>query len=396
MSTPLACRTLLIAWLVCPHSAGLADEPWRRHAIDSSSRGADGVRVADVNGDGFSDLTTGWEEGGVIRVYLHPGPQRVRSAWPAVTVGQVKSAEDAVLADIDGDGSVDVISCCEGKTRAVFIHWAPRDAQQYLDPDAWTTTAIPCTQGQQMWMFSLPMQVDGRHGVDLVVGSKGPQASVSWLAAPANPRDAQDWQLRRIYDAGWIMSLRAADFSGDGQLDVLVSDRKGASRGILWLEHPGRDQVFETKVWQTHRLGGDDREVMFLDIARPAGDQPLTIFAAVRGRGILSLAAPRWQAGEVHWPENCGTGKGVAVGDVDLNGSPDLVFSCENASGSKSGVRWLSRSGGQWGDHEISGPEGIKFDRLELLDLDRDGDLDVVTCEERANLGVIWYENPTR
>jgi hypothetical protein len=25
-----------------------------------------------------------------------------------------------------------------------------------------------------------------------------------------------------------------------------------------------------------------------------------------------------------------------------------------------------------------------------------DGDLDVLTCEERANLGVIWYENPTR
>ena len=33
-----------------------------------------------------------------------------------------------------------------------------------------------------------------------------------------------------------------------------------------------------------------------------------------------------------------------------------------------------------------------KFDRLELLDLDEDGDLDVLTCEKRDNLGVIWYE----
>jgi hypothetical protein len=49
-----------------------------------------------------------------------------------------------------------------------------------------------------------------------------------------------------------------------------------------------------------------------------------------------------------------------------------------------------------WHDHEISGPEGVKFDRLELLDLDADGDTDVITCEERDNLGVIWYENPTR
>jgi hypothetical protein len=24
------------------------------------------------------------------------------------------------------------------------------------------------------------------------------------------------------------------------------------------------------------------------------------------------------------------------------------------------------------------------------------GDLDVITCEERDQLGVVWYENPTR
>jgi hypothetical protein len=96
-------------------------------------------------------------------------------------------------------------------------------------------------------------------------------------------------------------------------------------------------------------------------------------------------------------PDNCGTGKGIAVADVNLDGNTDIVFTCENAIGDKSGVRWLSLGpGGNWDDHEISGPEGIKFDRIELLDLDQDGDLDVITCEERANLGVIWYENPTR
>ena len=29
-----------------------------------------------------------------------------------------------------------------------------------------------------------------------------------------------------------------------------------------------------------------------------------------------------------------------------------------------------------------------------MIDLDGDNDLDVLTCEERHNLGVIWYENP--
>ena len=30
-------------------------EPWKRHTIDRSSKGADGVRLMDVNGDGLPD-----------------------------------------------------------------------------------------------------------------------------------------------------------------------------------------------------------------------------------------------------------------------------------------------------------------------------------------------------
>lgn len=48
---------------------------------------------------------------------------------------------------------------------------------------------------------------------------------------------------------------------------------------------------------------------------------------------------------------------------------------------------------------ELSGPVGIKYDRLELVDMDFDGDLDALTCEESEGgrgLGVIWYANPLR
>lgn len=48
----------------------------------------------------------------------------------------------------------------------------------------------------------------------------------------------------------------------------------------------------------------------------------------------------------------------------------------------------------------MSGPEGIKFDRIELVNLDFDGDLDVLTCEEphvvgeeRVDLGAIWSDS---
>ena len=56
-----------------------------------------------------------------------------------------------------------------------------------------------------------------------------------------------------------------------------------------------------------------------------------------------------------------------------------------------------------WDVFDVSGPEGIKFDLNLLLDVDADGDLDVINSEEndnardgKAGLGVVWYENPTR
>ena len=48
------------------------DAPWERHTIDDSSLGSDGTKFSDVNNDGKLDLITGWEEGGISRIYLQP------------------------------------------------------------------------------------------------------------------------------------------------------------------------------------------------------------------------------------------------------------------------------------------------------------------------------------
>ena len=99
-------------------------------------------------------------------------------------------------------------------------------------------------------------------------------------------------------------------------------------------------------------------------------------------------------------PDGFGTAKAVAVGDIDLDGTPDIVFTCEAAKGELSGVGLLRHSGdptaSQWDATDVGGPEGVKFDQVELVDLDGDGDLDILTCEETDLLGVVWYENPAR
>ena len=362
------------------------------------------MRLHDVNRDGLLDITTGWEQGGVIRVYLHPGPSAVKQEWPAVTVGKVASPEDAVFVDLDGDGAVDVVSSCEGKTKTMFVHWAPRDPADYLNPDAWETAAIPGSQGKQQWMFALPLDVDGKNGIDLVAGSKNEGAQIGWWESPVNPRDLAAWRWHPLYDAGWIMSLIASDMDGDGDLDVVSTDRKGPQRGALWLENPGASH--SQYLWPVHRIGGvDEHEVMFMDLADLDQDGLEDVLVPDRTDLLLyyrrtDASGKAWERHEIRLPPNIGLGKAVQAGDVNLDGKLDIAFSCGMAKDRKRGVMWISydqhATHPSWSGHEISGPSGVKFDLVKLIDLDGDGDLDVLTCEEVDNLGVFWFENPAR
>ena len=361
----------------------------------------------DVNGDSLPDITTGWEEGAITRVYLNPGKRMVRSRWPAVTVGVSKSVEDAVFCDLDNDGSVDVVSSCEGKTNRILVHWAPKNPMEYLNPDAWHTEAIPVTVDVTRWMFVLPMQVDGRHGIDLVVGSKDHNGLVGWLEAPADARNLAGWRLHKLYEADWIMSLVSMDVDMDGDPDILTTDRKGESRGVLWLENPGSNHA--QAIWNEHRIGASGAgEVMFLHVEDLNLDGRDDIVTTLKPDEIHwfessddSRSKWRHHMFTVPQPDLVGFAKGVRVGDLNGDGKPDVVYSCESAVPPKSGVFWMEHNGdpagSDWKMHDISGPVGIKFDRIELLDLDGDGDLDVITCEERHDnkgLGLVWYENP--
>ena len=315
--------------------------PWSRHTIDNSSQGADGVKLADANGDGFLDIACGWEEGGVIRVYLHPGVERVKQQWPSVTVGKIASPEDAVFADLDGDGRLDVVSCSEGKTKQVTVHWAPKDPTQYLNSNAWKSEVIPTTKNLTQWMFCLPMQVDGKNGVDLVLGAKNDGAQVGWLQSPADPRTLSDWKWRPLIDAGWIMSLEKTDVNWDERPDILVSDRRGETRQCYWLEHPGYENV--DKPWNAHAITSNDREFMFLDLADVNNDGLLDLPVATRSRQLpVYYAEPpfptKWRLEVIPFPPNTGTGKSVRAVDVNRDGAADLIVSCENATDEKQGV----------------------------------------------------------
>jgi hypothetical protein len=336
-----------------------------------------------------------------VRVYLHPGAEASARPWPSVSVGQARGPEDAEFGDLDRDGATDVITSAEGGDGSLLVHWAPIGADSYGTPTAWRTDELAAGRGSQ-WLYAEVVQLDGRNGPDIVAGSKGKGGSLSWFEAPADPRDVQGWVRHQIAPAKFAMTVDAPDMDGDGDADVLLSDRGDRTGGTTWFENDGQGGT-----WTPHpvnRLRAGFAAQGDLD-----GDGLVDVATVELDGGRIALSRRRDRAGRL-WSTRVitvsrlrGTGKGVAIADVDKDGRRDLVVTGVRTPKpgeppKRSGVYWLSPAGDAFADgwnlHAVSADSGVKYDRPRLVDADRDGDLDILTTEEVARLGVVWYENP--
>ena len=385
------------------HNRGQEVRPWKMHVIDNTSFGSDGTKIYDVNNDGYEDIVCGWEQGNVARLYLNP---QTDSAWSFIEM-PAPDVEDAIMVDLDGDMSMDMVTFSEGTHRRITIHWAP-PLKDYQDTSLWQSQDIPCTIDVTQWMFGQPMNVDQKNGIDLIVAGKNDGAIVGWLESPADPRDVAAWKLHKIAPASWVMSVEIVDINHDGQEDVLVSDRNNTTNGVKWFQHPGFTGSDLTLPWTEHLIGMKDRDPMFLDVKMNSKglfeiwvpDLHEEIFHFVQ----LDSLALQWKSEQISFPKESGLiGKSAASGDIDGDGRMDLVTTYDGAK-ERIGVIWSSFNSqtGQWQHHDVSGLLGNKFDFAYLYDMDRDGDLDILTSEENNNsstvagLGVIWYENPLK
>jgi hypothetical protein len=172
----------------------------------------------------------------------------------------------------------------------------------------------------------------------------------------------------------------AADVDGDGKLDlVAMSDRAG----LFWYTIPADP----TKPWEAHKVGPsvhggvDPRGVGDLD-----GDGDSDIVRSTGWYENLDGKGLRWK-----WHANIAGGSGGRfkdttkswILDLDRDGDNDVVLTDADAEGGTGRAHWFENADGRgrkWVRHPIAAKKG-DLHSLAVADFDNDGDADVFSGE---------------
>ncbi len=178
----------------------------------AAGNGPDSVAVADVNGDGKSDLVIANYTGNSVSILLGNGD----GTFTAPTTYATGTHPEAVsVADFNGDGKPDLVVANNGSGTISVLSG--------VGDGTFRTQATLATGSYPDAISVADLNGDGK--ADLIVGNYG-DSTISVLTGDGNGA----FQPRATYSAGaaWPLSIVAADFNGDGETDVVVTTIYGS------------------------------------------------------------------------------------------------------------------------------------------------------------------------
>lgn len=367
------------------------------------------VAAADVDGDGSIDLVSANQTD--LTVFLQASPDRFAD-MPLVLGGPgvTDSPRFVAVADLDGDGDLDLVSEDQASGLALFFQVSPAaflSLPLVIEAPFLNAVAVADLDGDGDMDFVsggnilsvLLMQSPGVYVNGLSLGFGVSQSISSVELADLDGDGDQDILaghadgLRVFFQTApgefetspstfgsASLDVVAADLDGDGDQDVVSANGRGNKLEIFFQEAPGR---FATSALQLGGPGVTDspHSVAAADLD---GDGDLDLVSANGGGNTLTVFFQRSPGAFETTPFTLG-GPGVtdapvsvAVADLDGDGDQDLVSA--NYVGDDLTV-FFQISPGDFADSPVrlGGPGVTAPASIEAADIDGDGDQDLVS-----------------
>ena len=186
------------------------DGAWQRYNMNQDCGQLEaGGFLADINRNGRLDFVAGSDATG-DRIFWFENPGELGKPWPLHEIHQMPAnqSHDQFVADLDGDGRLEVYFWNQ---RSETLCYVPVPDDPTISP--WPGVRAIMT-GVRQEGFALA-DVDGDGHLELIAGQ-------SWLRAPATP--GGDWERHIIADDFVSPRVAAADFSGNGKIEIILAE----------------------------------------------------------------------------------------------------------------------------------------------------------------------------
>ncbi|MBN1643191.1 MAG: VCBS repeat-containing protein [Anaerolineae bacterium] len=342
-------------------------------AVGNAPEPVSALAAADVDGDGDLDLVA---TAGKLRAWENGGAP-LSGSWTAHEFGSGVTEIVTALAagDVDHDGDIDLVTIGDSTSSYTVELWE-NDGTPF-DGD-W----IPVTLGSLgAAVYAVAMgDLDNDGDLDAITGEW--DAVVRIWENDDSPFAGTwvDCVVGTAPTANEVGALAVGDLDNDGDLDVVSGD--WSNQVTAWRNN---GDPF-ARAWDVQPVGTAADEVASLALADLGGDGDLDVVAGYGPAETSELIA--WQndgtpfAGTWVRQEigslDVATATGVALGDLDVDGDPDLVSGSSVRSVGVEVMSWANDAG-TWTGADV-GEMGEDVASLLVADLDQDGDPDVVAA----------------
>jgi len=248
--TPADAHRPNIAWYQAPD--------WKRRPIGYGELEAGGVTL-DLTGNGLPDLVAG-EQGRGKHLYWweNPGPKAEHLWKRRLITNAYERYHDQAVGDIDGDGEPELVFLSQNSRLLIY---ADIPADPTVEP--WPEDCFHVIADDIAIEGLRIVDIDG-DGVNEIL------AGHTIFKRTGDP--TQPWTKRELLPHLEWARVAVGDLTGNGHLDIVLSEAEKADAKILWLEGPD----FET----VHELGDGYIHLHSLELADFNGDGKLDIFTA--------------------------------------------------------------------------------------------------------------------